>query len=375
MLAWAAAAVRHLDPGLDQAVADLTQVLRPHARSETVRAGLLLDPGRARDHAHVHILLSQLGHRDPEIDDLLRRSVADGASWRPERLPHRELEQHWLARLAPAGGDVRSDAGTLRRSSLGRPMDPLSATPLDAYAFTHAVLYASDFGARRFDLPRAPLDISADAEADPGREPRSRRPRPRRRAAVDLADAGLGLDPGCRVRLLGTAGQHRSRWRSARTRFRPGRLRLDGRRPGSRLSARHLLSLHVRVGLSVRGGAAGRMRARPLRRRARRQHGPGPELVALLEESAAGPAPRWQARWSELSAGQQDALTDFATAAVLARARNRGDLGLIRASLQIVSRYGSLAAPAPRQALALLQRAASYGRQPEPSLSVVSTRG
>jgi len=93
MLLFAAAQVRRLDPAIEAAVLALTDRLRPYARTETVLAGLLLDPARARDHATVHLILTAFGHRDCDLDDLLRRSVADGAASPPERLPHRELEQ------------------------------------------------------------------------------------------------------------------------------------------------------------------------------------------------------------------------------------------------------------------------------------------
>ena len=48
---------------------------------------------------------------------------------------------------------------------LGRPMDALGSARLDIYAFTHAVMYASDLGERRIALPRPSPAIAADAEA------------------------------------------------------------------------------------------------------------------------------------------------------------------------------------------------------------------
>jgi hypothetical protein len=48
---------------------------------------------------------------------------------------------------------------------LGRPLDALGSTRFDVYAFTHAVMYATDLGTRRARLPRRFRDIKADAIA------------------------------------------------------------------------------------------------------------------------------------------------------------------------------------------------------------------
>ncbi|HMS37309.1 MAG TPA: hypothetical protein PKA93_09125, partial [Arachnia sp.] len=50
-------------------------------------------------------------------------------------------------------------------TSLAWEFDHLSGTTDDAYAFTHAVLYATDHGRRSVPLPRAPEQIEADADA------------------------------------------------------------------------------------------------------------------------------------------------------------------------------------------------------------------
>ena len=52
----------------------------------------------------------------------------------------------------------------LANSMLGRPMDALGSSRFDIYAFTHAVMYASDLGGRRIALPRPSAAIAADAD-------------------------------------------------------------------------------------------------------------------------------------------------------------------------------------------------------------------
>jgi hypothetical protein len=89
------------------------------------------------------------------------------------------------------------------------------------------------------------------------------------------------------------------------------------------------------------------------------QGGAAAELVALLEQ-ATPEVPPWQAAWHALPVSSQDAVAGFVLAAALARARNRGDLALVRGCLQVAHRTGLLAGPAPRHALTLLRRAAGY---------------
>ena len=107
-------------------------------------------PGMARDHAFAHLLLSRLGYPDPSIDQLLSESLAIGANFGPARLPHHQLEQEWLAHIWSVGeAPARRDLQLVATSMLGRPLDALGCGRLDIYEFTHAVMYASDFGARR----------------------------------------------------------------------------------------------------------------------------------------------------------------------------------------------------------------------------------
>jgi len=60
-----------------------------------------------------------------------------------ERVPHRELEQEWLASLM--GGPAPLEE-TLRRTALDRGTDLITGSRDDVYALTHSLLYATDFG-------------------------------------------------------------------------------------------------------------------------------------------------------------------------------------------------------------------------------------
>lgn len=118
--------------------------IAPVARSDEVCGAICLDPGQALDHACAHILLTAIGCCHEGVDRLLRASL--DVDMAPERLPHRLLEQRWLRTLVNRGGSPY-DASLIAGSMLARPLDALSSSRYDFYGFTHAVMYASDFGA------------------------------------------------------------------------------------------------------------------------------------------------------------------------------------------------------------------------------------
>lgn len=161
LLLYCVAPIAPLDPRIARAIDDLAQAILPHARSDENRGAICLDPGHALDHAFAHILLGSIGYRDAAMDALLAESLTFEAA--PERLPHRLLEQSWLRNICQRTAGVRPDRSlSIDGSMLARPVDALRATRFDHYGFTHAAMYASDFGAE----PVAPDPaVTADANA------------------------------------------------------------------------------------------------------------------------------------------------------------------------------------------------------------------
>jgi hypothetical protein len=138
-------------PGVSHRTSELALELIPYARGPRILAGIALHPALAYDYAAAHLVLAAAGWPDPEVDALLDASLAPSAGAARERLPHRELEQDWLRWLH--GGPV-SKPGRLARTAVGTGIDLLSGSRDDVYAFTHALLYAADFGGKRIRLPR-----------------------------------------------------------------------------------------------------------------------------------------------------------------------------------------------------------------------------
>lgn len=141
----------------------LAVALAPHARGAHVTRSLLLRPSRAPMHALAHFCLTELGVEDPALDLLARRALGSSACAANERVPYRMLDAAWTRSLALGDGELAHPAVAL--SPLGAGVDLLEATTEDAYAFSHALPYASDFG--RVALPafvdRAMLRATAEA--------------------------------------------------------------------------------------------------------------------------------------------------------------------------------------------------------------------
>lgn len=145
--------------GIAARIPELVRRLTPHARGDRVRAAIVLRPALARDFALAHVSLAAAGWPDPELDRLLERSLADPTSTGRERQPHRELEQHWIDGLRGAP----RDAPDLSRTALETGIDLLSGSRDDAYALTHSVIYATDFGALSPRLSRPGGSAAAEA--------------------------------------------------------------------------------------------------------------------------------------------------------------------------------------------------------------------
>jgi len=145
----------------------IAEHLIPHARSKRAMLGLCLEPTVAWDYALPHVCLTRLGYSDLAFDELLRVSLESQAHAGRERVPHRILEQEWIARAWLDPKIVRRpiSQSIARLSALSRPIDLLSATRDDIYAFTHALMYVTDFNLRPARLPRPRDVILLEAEA------------------------------------------------------------------------------------------------------------------------------------------------------------------------------------------------------------------
>ena len=358
MLLLCASPLRLLDAGVDRRLDALTGSLIAEARSGSVLAAICSDPGRAREYAVAHAILSRLGHLDPDVDRLLRQSLETAAVVGPERLEHRRLELEWLERVWTSGAPRRRpEHGLLARSMLGRPIDALAATRLDLYAFTHALMYATDLGTRRVALPRSRTAVCTDAEAALS-------------FALETDDLDLTAELCMTWPMLGR------RW-SAAAGFAFGILAsvqdARGFVPGIGFDAqRHEVlpeperrqyelatSYHATyvMGFLCAIALANGLIPPAAVRVSRGPVGAGNLLLDLMEGS--GPRRRWIDVARSLAPRAQDAIAPLILAATLRRARERGDIGLLRSALGIAVDHDLVRGPGPVQGAALLRRAAT----------------
>jgi hypothetical protein len=347
--------IQNLDKRIKELFDVVAALLIPHARSENVLAAICLDPGQARDHAVAHILLSHLGYPDRDVDDLLSESLAASTDFGPERLPHRRLEQEWLARIRNAGEvPRRRDLRLLADSMLGRPMDALGSTRFDIYAFAHAVMYATDLGGRRIALPRPSAAIVADADAALA-------------YSLDSNDFDLAAEMTLTWPMLGLA------WSPAATfgfqllasiednvGFLPGAafdfaryqaLTGDARSRFAVVTSYHpAYIMGFLCAIALRNGCVPPV-AVPS---ARRSRGAGAAILRLFNTDS--PMPCWRAPFGALAPRQQDSVAPLVLVALLRRARTKGDLGLVREALEVALAHDLIDGPAPAQAAAFLRR-------------------
>jgi hypothetical protein len=159
-------AKRALPDAADQTdISRLACDLGPLARSAHVRRELLFRPSRAPMYALAHFCLAELGVPDEGLDRLARSALASCVNAANERVPYRMLDAAWTRHLVFGDGELIHPAIAL--SPLGVGVDLLQATVNDAYAFTHALPYATDFGRLPLppDIDRAHLLGTAEALA------------------------------------------------------------------------------------------------------------------------------------------------------------------------------------------------------------------
>ena len=111
---------------------DVAELLIPHARNDLMMLGLCLETAVAWDYALPHTCLTRLGYRDSDFDDLLRQSVNSQAHAGRERVPHRMLEQEWIAGAWHQPGLTRQRTSSATSSVRHAEAGPMSLSPMFA---------------------------------------------------------------------------------------------------------------------------------------------------------------------------------------------------------------------------------------------------
>ena len=345
----------------------LARALIPFARSERVRAAICIRPAASGELSFAHACLTSLGYPDPEFEDLVEAARSSEAVASRERLPHRMMEQEWIHRAVD--GSLESTPALARMSLLGLGVDALASTRDDIYAFTHAVMYLTDFGARRSWLPRTWTAIEADAVASLA-------------FSLDAQDYDLAGEVLLTWPLLrrawspaATFGFHLLTQVEDEAGFLPPPgitadpyVQLSGTERSTVVLAdvyhtacvMGLLSIAaLRDGCAPPAAIAG----------TGRYQGASEAILQLIDRSGDGrPAPHWRERTRALTAGQRDGLSPLFVAICLRRGASALNLPFVRDALRVAAKHGLLDAPAPRQALQLLDRATRAVGHVEPTV-------
>lgn len=161
MLAYAASESSDSDSVRAQ-IDSLARLLIPYVRSRRALADIALHPSRAFKYAVPHVLLGKLGFVDQEADQCFRSGCVRAVRVWNDLPPSALLERRWVTRLW--GWDL--SANQVGTSHFEYPLDVLSDSREDAYAFTHQLFYLTDFGRRQdVTLGRPVTDLLADVEA------------------------------------------------------------------------------------------------------------------------------------------------------------------------------------------------------------------
>ncbi len=150
---YAASGARRL-PQIATLIAEVAELLLPHARSAQTLLNMALHLALCLDFAVPHILLSKLGYTEPRVDDFLRSCFVSQARNGRQRPTTGSLEGRWIESLWTGADPGPAWNHDLRNSVLNWPLDILGGFRDDAYAFTHLVMYCTDFGFRSAFLPR-----------------------------------------------------------------------------------------------------------------------------------------------------------------------------------------------------------------------------
>lgn len=156
-LAWLLLLSRRLrfEGDVERAFEYLAGELAAYLRSPEHLRISMQNPQFASSFAIAHRMLTEAGYPDAVWDRVVRAGLLPERFDIKERYPHRILERLWVLELynIPATLTVAEVSGM---SILAGDADPLTMTDSDAYAYTHAIFYLTDFG-------RTPLPPSLDA--------------------------------------------------------------------------------------------------------------------------------------------------------------------------------------------------------------------
>jgi hypothetical protein len=137
--------------GLDHIVGRISAHLQPFVRNERFKIEILKNPERAAIFGLGHLYLTHAGYGDSEWDEIVMPPLRNGLTETRDLPPHRILERLWARDLAGLEFDLARAQEAARLSIAEGRAHPILMSVDDAYAYTHCLMYCTDFGRRRLD--------------------------------------------------------------------------------------------------------------------------------------------------------------------------------------------------------------------------------
>ncbi|MFZ2502216.1 MAG: hypothetical protein WAW88_06075 [Nocardioides sp.] len=144
------AAARVEDREVRARVDALAALISPLARGDVVRRQLLARVSDAAPRTLAHGCLTQAGCPDPAFDREVRRALSASTAKAAERVPYRLLDSAWIRHLTLGDAEL-IEHPSLPLTCLGVGVDLVGVSVEAAYALSHTLPYATDFG--RLSLP------------------------------------------------------------------------------------------------------------------------------------------------------------------------------------------------------------------------------
>ncbi len=136
---------------LTKSVDQISAHLQPFVRNERFKIEILKNPEKAAVFGLGHLYLAYAGYREPEWDEIVIPSLRDGFAEARDLAPNRILERLWALELAGLEVDPARVRQAARLSIAAGRAHPILMSHDDAYAYTHCLMYATDFGRRSLD--------------------------------------------------------------------------------------------------------------------------------------------------------------------------------------------------------------------------------
>lgn len=354
LLLYAAANATKASPLLCDHIKDVASALMPYARSELLLTSMRLRPVVASEMAVAHACLTHLGYPDRAFQAELEQIMAAPVASMFERVPWKVIETDWLCRI----GQVRLALdlmSAVRDCIVSKGLDALFSRREEVYAFTHALIYLTDFGQNPGPLMRPMSSVIDDADAALA-------------GCLDDDDFDLAAE------VLFTWPYLRATWTPTGTfgmlvlarveeevGFLPSLslredvfLPLDGDRRAHYVAAEayhtaYVMGLLAAALLAFDWSPEVTIPAVDDTRAAQHFHG------LLLKRD---PVPQWERHFASLQNNQQEGLASFLAAVGLRRALLQRDFRRLRAILESSLEYGPMITPTVVHAAGLLARLA-----------------